>query len=585
MNEEQFPADSHRGEIFQARDMDGKQFKRDDPKALQWFISTQAKDVYYAVLQGEKWDVDAPWKWVPISDKLSDELNVITTPELDQQFRLNRCDPLSKKCKKPSKDAWATTLIYLIDDQQRFNALDSVQDSYSDDPLEDDPLEDDQQRFNALESVQDSYSDDPFEDYEDEAELSMEIEEALLIAKAKPQTVAQIRAECKAQGLVYDQYTKKCRPSKRAPKAVAPDPDPVPSPPTSPNANVKPQTVAQIRAECKAQGLVYDQYTKKCRPSKRAPKGDPVSPKVNDGDTGSPLGDCRDMSIEGKTASIRLKYKNRKSPPYPAQECKGDIKEGNDGETYESRVNSAGVYTWRKYKKIDNPVVIPLGPGIPEEFMPIVDDCSVHDMWKKGDIIGVGQYGSTYIACKVSHPKKCDYVLKIQNDSIEFRNEVDALVALKHTGVVVKIYAAWTCNGEGFIIMEKVMKCKKPFFYRVRQHEQNYNNIVAALNVIDDEGWIHIDMHKGNVMCRKDGSIVLIDFGWAVKRGNVKYPQHEVSQQVELALDYDELKIVQNWMTAKNFAVSGSPEYVVMQRAYDNLMNNIDERRYALRKK
>jgi len=58
-----------------------------------------------------------------------------------------------------------------------------------------------------------------------------------------------------------------------------------------------------------------------------------------------------------------------------------------------------------------------------------------------------------------------------------------------------------------------------------------------------------------------------------------------VSQQVELALDYDELKIVQNWMTAKNFAVSGSPEYVVMQRAYDNLMNNIDERRYALRKK
>jgi len=47
------------------------------------------------------------------------------------------------------------------------------------------------------------------------------------------------RAECKAQGLVYDAKTGKCR-----------------------------KSVAQKRAECKAQGLVYDAKTKKCRKSK-----------------------------------------------------------------------------------------------------------------------------------------------------------------------------------------------------------------------------------------------------------------------------------------------------------------------------
>ena len=393
--------------------------------------------------------------------------------------------------------------------------------------------------------------------FDDDEELSMEIEEALLVAKAKPRTVAQIRAECKLQGLVYDQDTKKCRPSKRAQY-------PVPSPPTSPKA--KPRTVAQIRADCKLQGLVYDQDTKKCRPSKL--KMIPVD-----------MGACKDMSVEGSTASIRLKYKNRKSPPYPAQDCKGYVKQGNDGETYESMKNSAGVYTWRKYKiaNVDDPVVIPVGPGIPDEFMPIVDNCRSNDLWKRGKILGAGKYGSTYTACKVSHPKQCDYVLKIQKDSIEFRNEVDALVALKHTGVVIKIYAAWTCNGEGFIILEKAMQCNKPS--TAENKRKHYNDIVSALNIIDDEGWLHIDMHSGNVMCRKDGSIVLIDFGWAVKRGEVNYPEHNVSKQLSSDLEYDDLKIIQNWFTAKNFAVDESPEYQAAYQANKDLMIDVYNRR------
>jgi hypothetical protein len=41
------------------------------------------------------------------------------------------------------------------------------------------------------------------------------------------------------------------------------------------------------------------------------------------------------------------KYTSRPSPPFPAQECPGKRKKGNDGRMYESRlIEMAGVYRW-----------------------------------------------------------------------------------------------------------------------------------------------------------------------------------------------------------------------------------------------
>ncbi len=40
------------------------------------------------------------------------------------------------------------------------------------------------------------------------------------------------------------------------------------------------------------------------------------------------------------------KYISRPSPPYPANECQGDVMEGNDGNTYKSKRSSNGVYRW-----------------------------------------------------------------------------------------------------------------------------------------------------------------------------------------------------------------------------------------------
>ena len=45
------------------------------------------------------------------------------------------------------------------------------------------------------------------------------------------------------------------------------------------------------------------------------------------------------------------KYKSRPSPPYPANECGGMFKIGNDKYLYISAKNSKGIYQWKRFKK------------------------------------------------------------------------------------------------------------------------------------------------------------------------------------------------------------------------------------------
>lgn len=50
------------------------------------------------------------------------------------------------------------------------------------------------------------------------------------------------------------------------------------------------------------------------------------------------------------TMKFQAKYKNRPSPPYPANECCGKMEEGNDGLVYTSVPNKNGVCRWVKTK-------------------------------------------------------------------------------------------------------------------------------------------------------------------------------------------------------------------------------------------
>ena len=56
---------------------------------------------------------------------------------------------------------------------------------------------------------------------------------------------------------------------------------------------------------------------------------------------------CVDLGRNGKTPSIRKKYSDRPSPPYPAVGCRGKIKIGNDGREWKS-VRSGKSYRWRR---------------------------------------------------------------------------------------------------------------------------------------------------------------------------------------------------------------------------------------------
>jgi len=76
---------------------------------------------------------------------------------------------------------------------------------------------------------------------------------------------------------------------------------------------------------------ILNSLKKKLSPKKSSPKKS--SPKKSN------PSDC--------VIQTSKKYTTRKSPPYPANKCRGKILRGNDGNMYRSASNINGIYTWR----------------------------------------------------------------------------------------------------------------------------------------------------------------------------------------------------------------------------------------------
>lgn len=149
--------------------------------------------------------------------------------------------------------------------------------------------------------------------------------------------------------------------------------------------------------------------------------------------------------------------------------------------------------------------------AVPVEVMKkieyIIGDCDWKRLWKKRKLVGRGSVGCVYSACGKDG---CDYVIKIQKDDEEFRTEVDILSRINGWVHGPKIYGVWKCGGMGYIVEEKLVKLK-------------YTKAVSLDKIYNILGDLHKkyrivfpDAHSGNIMMRKDGTIVLIDFGWAV---------------------------------------------------------------------
>lgn len=139
----------------------------------------------------------------------------------------------------------------------------------------------------------------------------------------------------------------------------------------------------------------------------------------------------------------------------------------------------------------------------PKKFTRLTENCELNKVWKKNKRIGSGSVGSVYLTGDNS-----PFVLKIQKDDQEFRREVmilKKLIGWKHSP---KIEAMWTCKNKGYIVMEKLEDLKY-------SKSESLNKIQQVLKKLHSKNITFPDCHDGNIMMRKDGTVVLIDFGWA----------------------------------------------------------------------
>ena len=163
--------------------------------------------------------------------------------------------------------------------------------------------------------------------------------------------------------------------------------------------------------------------------------------------------------------------------------------------------------------------------------------------------IGKGEFGSVYNVCKLND---CEYVMKSQFNNKHFHAEVNALYDLQESNAVPRIYDAWTCDGNGFFVMEKLYPLNPTSADNLYKAVSNIKN---TLNKLD---WLQLDPHQGNIMRRRDGQPVMIDFGFAVNKyihnpGPPKYEKYKLS--------YDEYKIIDDFLVELYNPDQNSPKY------------------------
>jgi tRNA A-37 threonylcarbamoyl transferase component Bud32 len=124
---------------------------------------------------------------------------------------------------------------------------------------------------------------------------------------------------------------------------------------------------------------------------------------------------------------------------------------------------------------------------------------------RKRALIGKGAEGAIY------RVKDTGYVLKVSKE-IDANFRVEAAVSkrlsderFKHAPVVSDV---WSCDGYGYILMEGLQPIG-------RNKKKNMKEIGEALDRLHEFNILFPDAHSGNFMRRSDGTVVIIDFGWA----------------------------------------------------------------------
>lgn len=189
----------------------------------------------------------------------------------------------------------------------------------------------------------------------------------------------------------------------------------------------------------------------------------------------------------------------------------------------------------KKYKPI-------ISKSVQKRHKSIIEDCMNNEEWIQKTLLGSGLSGKVYIACSRNNPSDCEYALKTQYANEMFYNEVEALQELQGIRGIPKIYQAWTCNGIGYMVLERLY----PVDYITKKEGRVIQRITDEML---DKNWLYTDLHSGNIMINKNGNIILTDFGWAVKKRKGTYPEHPLSLSYGRPLRFDELVAVSSSMS------------------------------------
>ena len=170
---------------------------------------------------------------------------------------------------------------------------------------------------------------------------------------------------------------------------------------------------------------------------------------------------------------------------------------------------------------------------LPKKFEELANKCACNKEWIKGTKLGSGAYGTVHRCCKSG---VCEYAIKKQKYDAAGKAEIEAYLSINKLNIAPKLYAAWVCRGQLYIVVEKLVKCKPT-------SAQLKPRIRRLLDKLEKHGWLHVDVHRGNVMCTDKGRTVLIDFGLAVQKGKGPYANHKKGATYEILKKAQELNL------------------------------------------